>query len=181
MKEYMNEVSLSRVWKHIEDNRSFGIITAYRTDKTNKENKNNNFDLKHEIRKGGFGFFKLEGHYIEGYGSENAKDTKEESFFVIGNEGHDSNLLGLLKKLGKKYNQDSIFFKSGDQENAILIGTNSDAWPGLNKKVSVGKWHPSKSGEFYSEMKGRTFVFEKAYQQCQWNTAFARYLVESAS
>lgn len=162
---YMSEASLSRIWQHIEGGRSFGIITAFRGGMSLSENRKRNQQLKSDIRKAGFGYFQLDGHYVENYGKEDAEDVNEESFFVIGKEGYDSNLFGLLKTLGSKYDQDSVLFKNGEEDEVFLVGTNNTGWPGKGKKESVGRWKPNKAGEFYSKMKGRTFVFESAWVQ----------------
>ena len=66
-----------------------------------------------------------------------------------------------MKKLGAKYEQDSVLYKPGGDKDAMLIGTNHTAnWPGFDKEEKVGRWKPNKSGEFYSKMRGRNFVFE---------------------
>lgn len=159
--KYLKEASLSRIWKHIEEGRPFGMITAFRGDYTRKDNLARNKKMEAAIRAAGYGFFRMEGHYIEGYGSGNAQDVKEQSFFVIGDSGDDETFKLFLKQQGKKFDQDSIFYFDPEKKKGFLIGTNSTGWPGLNKEMDVGKWHPSKVGEFYSKMKRQTFVFEK--------------------
>ena len=68
--------------------------------------------------------------------------------------------------MGKKYNQDSVFYKSAKEKTAILIGTSSGAWPGMGKEAKIGTFHPSKMRQFYTKMKGNkhnVFTFE-SYQ-----------------
>ncbi len=69
--------------------------------------------------------------------------------------------------LGDRYNQDSVFFKPAGQ-NPFLIGTSSkdemcgredEPWPGKGNIEPLGDFHPMKTGEFYTKMKGKTFVF----------------------
>lgn len=165
-------------------NRNVGIISAFRGRYTKRENLARSAKMEGEIRGAGFGFYRLEGHYIEGYGSEKEKDVHERSIFVIGKEGEDSgNLKGLLMKLGAKYNQDSILFKPHNDKKAYLIGTQSKnedgepvSFPGLGNSVSVGEFKPMKMGEFYSRMKGRPFVFESYEQADTWMSSYAKYI-----
>jgi hypothetical protein len=168
--KYLKEASLSRIWKHIEAGRPFGMLTAFRGNKDNidpmihrRNNLAKNKQLEAAIRAAGYGFFRMEGHYIEGYGTDAAEDVKEQSFFVIGDEDVDTFKL-FLKKQGQRFDQDSIFFFDPDKQKGFLIGTNHTGYPGFNKEESVGKWHPSKVGEFYSKMKRSVFVFESLEQ-----------------
>ena len=87
---------------------------------------------------------------------------------MFGEDGDDvGSLKGFLKDVGSKYNQDSVLYKQYDNKNAYLIGTSGEdeegnriSYPGIGKEVSVGRFKPMRIGEFYSKMKGRTFVFE---------------------
>ena len=172
MKHEHNEASISRLWKHTQE-RNIGIVTAFRGRYTKQENLKRNAQLRNDIRAAGYGFYTIEGHYIEGYGSEASKDVKEQSFLVIGDKGDDSGRLkGFLKKAGAKYNQDSIFYKKFD-DTAVLIGTqskdedgNAVTFPGKNTEFTVGKFQPMKMGQFYSKMRGKPFVFE-SYEEAQ--------------
>ncbi len=178
----LNEASLIRLYQHTVE-RNIGIITAYRGRYPTSENKRRNSVLQADIRAAGFGFYRVEGHYIEGYGSDVSKDVKEQCFLVIGDKGNDDGKLkGLMKKWGAKYNQDSIFYKSFD-EKAVLIGTQSKdedgnpvEFPGLGKEVSVGVYKPMKMGQFYSRMKGKPFVFESYGIPKTWIEMYAEYL-----
>lgn len=67
---------------------------------------------------------------------------------------------GVITKLGKKYDQDSVLYKPPDETDAYILGTSSGAWSGLGNVEKVGKWTPNKIGEFYTKWKGRNFVFE---------------------
>jgi hypothetical protein len=166
-REKLLETSLSRIYKFIDEGRPFGMITAFRDGYTRKDNLSRNKEMESTLRKEGFGFSKLEGHYIENYGKKDAKDVKEVTFFVIGDKDDNGKLKGTLKKLGKKYDQDSIFYKGGDTKEGVLIGTNTTGYPGMNKIENVGTWKPNKVGEFYSKMKGKNFVFESILQEPQ--------------
>tara|TARA_B100001094_G_scaffold84962_1_gene81319 strand:- start:412 stop:1005 length:594 start_codon:yes stop_codon:yes gene_type:complete len=159
----LQEASLSRVMRHTE-NRPISIITAWRNKTSRKDNDSQNRKLMKDIRAMGFGAIKLQGKYIQDFGTPDAAtgDGFEISFVVVGNEGDTSgNMLGFAKKMGKKYGQDSVLVKpAGADEDAILVGTNAAKWPGLGKIEKLGKWHPNRTPEFYSKMRGGTFAFE---------------------
>ena len=121
----LDEGSIARLYQHTID-RNIGIVTAFRGRYTKTENLARNAKLQSDIRGAGFGFYRLEGHYIEGFGSEASKDVKEQSFLVIGDLKEDSGRLkGMLKKWGAKWNQDSVLYKSNTGKNAVLMGTQS--------------------------------------------------------
>jgi len=163
LRDYINESGLSRIKNHI-DNYACGAITAFRGDKTRAENINNNKEILAVLKRLGYGVTKVKGSYIESFGSDDAKEVGESSFFVVNHkvDGDDNGELeSILKRLGEKYDQDSILsIRSGE---AFLIGTSKrdDAWPsyGVKERVGSGKFGKV-SGEFFSRIKGRQFAFE---------------------
>lgn len=179
----LTEASLVRLYGHTV-NRNVGVVTAFRGRYTLPENRTRNAKLASDIRAAGFGYYKMEGHYIEGYKTAKQNDVHEEVFFVIGDEGKDNGKLkGFLKKWGAKYNQDSILYKQFDSKKAVLIGTQSKdedgnpvTFPGMGNESSVGEFHPMRMGEFYSKMKGKSFTFESYSVQKTWFEAFADYI-----
>lgn len=171
-KDFLIESNLARVWQHTVE-RNIGIISACRSIHPKSVNYAKSGELQREIRSAGFGFINVEGHYIEGYNSPEARDTKERSYIVIGIKGPDhGNLKGMLIKWGNKYHQDSILYKSFDSPDAFLIGTQdkdekgNSVWPGYRHAVNIGKWIPQKIAEFYSKMRnGKTFVFQSIQEE----------------
>jgi len=135
------------------------MLSAFRSSFKRLENLERTKNLESEIGRL-FAFYTMHGRYIEGYGTEGEKPPSDEiSFLVMGSSKNDSgNLKGLLRKLGQKYNQDSVLYKPFNSENAVLIGitdTNEmgqPSWPGLGNEVSVGKFHPMRAGEFHTSM-----------------------------
>jgi hypothetical protein len=108
------------------------------------------------VRKAGYGFIDVKGRYVENYGKPNARDVHEKLLLVVGKREDDKGqLLGHLKHLGSKYNQDSILHKPHISEKASLHGTNDTGYPGKDKHIEVGSWHPNRAGEFHSLMKNR--------------------------
>ena len=160
-KHYLEEASFSRINTHLKGDRPVGMMTAFRGTYTYQDNKKRNKKLESDIRRAGLGYFKVSGRYIENFGKPDAEDVGEDSYFIIGNSEQDNEFKSLIKKLGAKYEQDSVLYKPGGDKDAMLIGTNHTAdWPGFDKEEITGKWKPNKSGEFYSKMRGRSFVFE---------------------
>ncbi|TWI63143.1 hypothetical protein LZ24_03307 [Desulfobotulus alkaliphilus] len=156
--------SFSRIWQRLNKEESaLGIITAFRDEfEGTPKNKSRNQLLKADIKNAGFGYFNIKGFYIENYGQPNAKHVKEDAIFVLGRH-NDNGLRPVLKKLGYKYEQDSILFKPFNRGRAYLIGTSpTNAWPGLGEIIDLGPWSTNKLCEFYTKMKGRNFVFASA-------------------
>jgi len=155
-KNFINEVSLSRVWKHAgSKDKSFSIITAFRDENGLEKNIKLNKQLAGKIKNSGFGYFYLDGHWIENQGEAEEINVAEKSIFIVGDS--DGKLKGLVKKWIKEYNQDACIFKPSDSEIVELIFQD-----GSTEKV--GKFRPNKISQAYSKLKnGRTFIFENAY------------------
>lgn len=152
--------SLSRIWQHTKES-NIGLITAYRGEFDVKTNDSRNQKLAAEIRSNGFGYVQVTGFYIENLGQEDEKRVQEKSFFVTSYANDGDKLKKFLKKMGAKFNQDSVFYKAADSDQGVLIGTTSGRWPGINVEFAVGKFVPQKVGAYYTKMKGdRKFTFE---------------------
>ena len=157
-KDILVEISLSRVNTHIQD-RSIGSITANRRTNTPEQNLTANRVLEKSIKDAGHGYVHLRGRYIEGHNTPEAHAVDEHSYLVMAKQRGDDKgeLKNFLLKHGEKHNQDSILYKSHDDEIPSLIGTSdrSDAWPGKGKSDPVGKFHPNKMAEFHSVLFGK--------------------------
>ena len=117
------------------------MILASRDDLTSEENRQRHTALKNDVRKAGYGFIDVEGRNVD-----------EKSLLVVGKMGDDKgHLLGHLKHLATKYNQDSILHKPHNSEKASLHSTNETE---RDKHIEVGSWHPNRTAEFHSLMKG---------------------------
>lgn len=161
--QYVDESSLSRIHEKIS-NHSCGAITAFRNEFTKSQNMNRNKEILAALKVKGYSVTKVKGSYIENFQSDDAKEVGEDSWFVVNHQifGDDNGQLeNDLKKLGEKYDQDSILsVRSG---KAVLIGTSKrdNAFPNYGQKVEVGTGKYGKvSGEFFSRVKGRQFAFE---------------------
>lgn len=160
----LNEMKLSKFWEQ-QQNKSFGIITAFRGEYTNAINQERNRELINDLRHRGFSVsLRLKGYFKENYKTPQEKDVRETSFLIFAKQGINGDmgkhLLGVLKKLGEKYNQDSILFKPVDEDDAYLYGTSpTSSYPEYGKVEAIGKFRPEYIGEFYSRMRGKPFVF----------------------
>lgn len=168
-KQQLQEVNLGRIWQYAQD-RPMTMISASRGNLTDAQNQARTKTLEADTRAAGYGFVKAEGHYIENHGTPEAVDVKERVLIIVSEVQLKDKLKNFAIAAGKKFNQDSIFFKEPN-EDATLIGTSAGAWPGLGKVESVGKWHPSKIGQFFTKLKnGKAFVFESVAEPVNLNT-----------
>lgn len=159
--QLISEMSMTKLYNH-SHNRSVGMISASRGDLSPHENNRRHRQLEHDLSKTGLHFIHVKGRYIENYGKSNAKPVDEKSFLVVGHHGDDKGqVLGHLKRLGMKYGQDSIFHKPHNSEVGSLHGTNKSGYPGFNREVSVGVWHPNKIAQFSTQRNDQSFTFEK--------------------
>jgi len=167
-KKLIAESSLSRLWNKAK-NHDFGTITAFRGARdcgqgeayTKNENMKRNSSLKAKLLAKGYSVTPIDGSYIENYGSKNAKEVREKSFFVADDKNKGTLKTDLLA-LGLEFEQDSIIFGKAGSEG-VLYGTNKcpDAYPGYGKQVKQGGAIFGKDGEFLSRVRGRPFVFKE--------------------
>ncbi len=158
---YLEETSLSRVWRHANDPQtSFGILTAFRRADVGKEkeqaqiNLENNRKLADDLRQAGFGYFFLRGNYV----MQGGEKVQEVSLCVVGRRGQGQELRQLVEHLRQKYQQESVLFKPEGSDEAFLLYA--------DRTESIGRFHPGRVSDFMSELvfgagKGGTFVFEE--------------------
>ena len=115
----LDEASLGRVYQHVNADKnvkSWGMITAFRSLNTPKENRKLNKQLESDLRSKKLGFFKVEGRWRECQNSDinyadcppdKLKDSIETTFFVPNIAMDD------IHTLGKEYNQDSVLYGGG--------------------------------------------------------------------
>lgn len=156
----LNESSLGRIFQHSK-NSNIGIMTAHRGEFDAKQNAGRNAELAALIRANKFGFIPVTGYYIENQGQENEQRVQEKSFLIISSRDDSGRLKGFLRKMGAKFNQDSVLYKEAENPDAYLIGTVAGRWPGKDVEVRAGRFVPQKIGQFYTKMRNhQTFVFE---------------------
>jgi hypothetical protein len=169
IKEYLNESSLSRVWKHMKEHDS-GTITAFRDkrdcgngkDYVHNENLKRNKSLLAKLQSKGYSITRAKGQYIENYGSSKAKEVGETVFLVVDIKDN-GNLQKDLIKLGLDFEQDSILFMPKGGTFGTLIGTNKcpDAYPGFNIKKTLKNPIFGDKGVFFTRVNGRPFTLKE--------------------
>ena len=157
--EELEESSLSRLVKKGEKGGT-AYMSAERADKSKKENKARTKQLSKDIRGAGLpGPTKVEGQYKEAGQDE---PSKESSFAISSGKKGKKAFKKAVKKLGKKYDQDSVLIQQDKNKDAKLHPT-SDAgkedlkgWDG-----KVGKMKPGGKGDMQTRIKGKTFTMEE--------------------
>lgn len=160
----LKEVKLARVWKHLTDKDTvIGIITAFRGEYPYEVNKKRNMELARSLRKAGYGYFFVDGSWIENKGTDEEEHVKEDSIFVIGTGDKDNTkLFNLLLQMAKKYDQEGFSFKkSGEDTKYEIIDDRGNV---TYTYTSLGI---NKVADVYTKMRNRqeTFVFETGYIQ----------------
>ncbi len=166
----LNESGLARLAKHMEEH-DCGTITAFRSregcggpqDKpyTKSDNQKRNRQLYANLQMKGYLVTAVHGAYIENYNTPNAKEVRENVYFVV--DGKDTgHLREDLINLGGKYQQDSILYIPKGGRGSILIGTNDceQAYPGFGKEIKYNDRKMGGKGEFMTKIGGRPFIFE---------------------
>jgi hypothetical protein len=163
--------SLSRVQEHISKH-DCGIVTALRYAEdcgegrkyTKAELLKRTKELVNRIHSQRYNVTVMRGKYIENYKSDKARDVGELVLFVV-DVDNGGKLFDDLKAWGEAYEQDSVLYipKEGTQGDikAILYGTNHcpKAYPGWGKSVKYTKRMIGSTGEFFTTIKDRPFVF----------------------
>lgn len=158
----LDEAGMSRVLTHIET-RNIGFITAFRGSLSLSENRQRNRQLQQEIRKAGFGYLRLIGHYPENEGTPEEEQVIEESMLVIGTDGNDNGaLLGFLRRAGTTYNQDAVIYKPWNSTDANLVFMNN---PQEMEPIGTLSLNPQNISKMYSLFKGHKFVFHSLSEQ----------------
>ena len=157
-KEFMQESSLSRI-KSKSDKGGIATMSASRADKSAKENRARAKQLDKDIRGRGLGgATKVTGSYMEKdkkTGEE--KRVKERSHVVSSGKMGKRKFKKEVKKLGKKYGQDSVLTQT--KKTGTLSATRKGGL-GKSKNVKLGKFKPQgKNPDGQSQIKGKTFTY----------------------
>jgi hypothetical protein len=167
----LNESTLGRVWQFAENGKYlFAILTAFRGEHSREENLERNKVLQSNIRKEGFGFFKLEGYWVENKGTENELDVVEDSFFIslpANTPNAQQKLVDFTLSQVKQFNQDGAVVKLNPIDNVVsILGKDGGTF-------NIGSFSPQKIAQAYSKLKkeNRTFVFESAQAPKSWINA----------
>ena len=153
--ETLNESSLSRTKAYIE-NYDCCTISAFRP--TNKlKNKEQSGKLGVEIRKLGYTHFMVDGTWVDNFGTSNASENKELTYFVV-NSNFDKDFVEKMKKLGEKFDQDAIMvYPKGKKPYLIGTSKRKDSWPGYGKIVQQNKIEFGKEAKAMTRVNGRPY------------------------
>ena len=170
----LNESSLSRIWEHYTKHQT-GTLSAFRYAEdcgkgkvySLSENKKRSAKLKALLLKDGYGVTPIDGIYTENYGTDDAIEVEEDSYFVV-----DLKDKGQLKKdlikYGEMFDQDSITFSEANGAYYIISTNTCGGYPGFGKigvedKLGAPKFGKANKGEdeFFSKIRGRAFVFKE--------------------
>jgi hypothetical protein len=158
----LHESNLSRVWQHVESAKPIALLTAFRGEYPREENIRRNKKLAVDVRGLGYGYFFVDGYWIENAGTEDEAHVAEDTLFVIAPEGTDAEFVSHMVRLVAAYDQESALIKT--LEGANLYDKNGDI------VFNVGDLKPGKMGEIYTQLRKKTgtFVFEAERDDLSW-------------
>jgi len=156
-KEFLEESSLARI-KSKSDKGGMATLSASRAGKSAKENRARAKQLDRDIRgKGLGGATKVTGSYVEKGDDGKERKVKERSHVVTSGKMGKRKFKKAVKKLGKKYGQDSVLIQT--KKTGTLSATRKGGL-GKSKNIKLGKFKPQgKNPEGQSQIKGKTFTY----------------------
>ena len=156
-KQFIDESSLARI-KSKSDKGGIATLSASRADKSAKENRARAKQLDKDIRGRGLGgATKVTGSYMEKGDDGKERKVKERSHVVSSGKMGKRKFKKEVKKLGKKYGQDSVLTQT--KKTGTLSATRKGGL-GKAKNVKLGKFKPQgKNPEGQSQIKGKTFTY----------------------
>ena len=159
-KQFVHESSLSRV---VSKSKKGGtaILSGSRADKSKAENKARAKQLDKDIKgKGLPGATKATGRYTE-KDDKTGKETKvkERSHVVTSGKMGKRKFKKEVKKLGKKYGQDSVITQTKPGGPATLKRSRKGGLPKRN--IKLGKFKPQgRNPEGETQVKGKTYTYD---------------------
>ena len=177
VKDVINESTLSRLHDHIS-NHDCAILTAFRNDPSDSSmcadsveapasyqkdglsvrdiNKLNNRDLKAKLLDLNYGVTSVDGSFIENFGTELAKEVKEDSLFVVNiNDVDTETFISSIQKLGIYFCQDSVLIIPKGGKGAYFLGTNKSSFPGFGETYVLGNISYGREAEFMTKVGNR--------------------------
>ena len=153
----IQETSLNRIRSKSQKG-GMAILSGQRGDKSSKENKERSKRTERRIRGAGLpGPTKVSGRYTENPGTPQEKKVGEKSHVVSSGKMGKRKFKKEVKKLGKKYGQDSVLTQT--KKTGTLSATRKGGL-GKSKNVKLGKFKPQgKNPEGQSQIKGKTFTY----------------------
>lgn len=162
--QQLTEASLSRVWQHLTSDRPVALLTAFRGEFDREQNVQRNKTLAAQIKQAGYGYFFVDGYWVENEGTENEVHVAEDSIFAIGSADKETEFKQLAIQLGKKYNQDAVLIK--DSTGVKLYDQVGNSF------LDLGEFKPGKLAQAYTRLRNNkdsnTFVFEAERDDLGW-------------
>lgn len=165
MEKYINKieetVGFKRVWEHSKT--GCCTISAFKTEKTFKENLAKNEELKQEIRELGMGYFEVDGVYEYDDGTVGFERTFFVPFKNRGKIDTFDKFVEAMNLLGQMFGQQSVLIKEPDVDDRkgvvyLLYGDGRKRELGNEPafdKISADGWTRMRKGSY----QGRTFTF----------------------
>lgn len=174
------ESSINRI-KHWIENHEIALITAFRGKKENvenegavkddgkpvgyryshKENRERNRELGAALLGLGYGITKVDGVYIENFGTAGARLSNEESILVV-NKDDSEGFFNDVFRLSELYNQDCFCYKAKGDDVGYNVGTNASDYPGYGNRVRNGKFTVGVENMFMTRLGNKGFAFTDA-------------------
>lgn len=150
----LTEASLGRVYQHVKEGESWAILTSWKSETSPDAHEQNlkNFErLKQMLRSWGYGYNRLMGHgQEEDPKTGEIKSVSEPSLFVPGIT------LKHAKRIQDRFDQYMIIYGGPETD------WKATAYIKDGSTQNLGEFQPNRIAKFYSEVKGRPFVFEGA-------------------
>ena len=171
-KEFIQDIQESSLSRIQSKSKKSGVaaISADRGNLSRKENQTRSQQLQKDIRgKFGRGPTKVKGSYLENPGSKDERKVKEKSFVIDRGKMGKRKFKKEVKKLGKKYGQDSVLTQT--KKTGTLHSTRKGKPLGISKDSkgrsrtkgdNVGRFQPQGKNPYgQSQIKGKTFEYNK--------------------
>lgn len=167
MIELLTESCLSTIYQHVK-NHSVGVITAHRQENDEKINESQNRKLTSYLSSKGYNITLIEGCYIENLETDNQKEVKEKTLFVVNpKQGDDGGELELdLVKLGQLYGQDSILsYRNGGKPTYVGTSDRMNVDPALGQRTELDsiEWG-SPRGPYFSSIRNKKWTYMKSIE-----------------
>lgn len=101
----MNEIGTNRILSHFTDDKTMAVISTYRTERTESENRSLLKRFKAEVRDMKLGFSEFVSKWVEEDDEGNMLSSDERSLAIYGISKKDA------LEFGRQYQQSSIIFK----------------------------------------------------------------------
>ncbi|MBP7653090.1 hypothetical protein KA977_06690 [Candidatus Dependentiae bacterium] len=164
------ESNLTRLLNYMT-NHNTGVITAFRSEYSYRENLQRNRSLLSKLFYSRYSVTAVRGVYIENFATNDAKEISATIFFVTDIK-HKKTLEKDLRKLGEEFEPDSILFIPSPGNRAYLWGTNQSQYPGYGKVKKFSQLNINSFDEFMTKIQGSPFIFESIKEHIPTPTGF---------